>query len=89
VKRAERGESTATEVQTKKAAPKRVKKEDAPVASTPAAAAEKTTLGDIQSLSDLKDKMDSAAAEKVAKKEPKKEKAAEVAPEAPAAEAAE
>ena len=93
VKRAERGESTATEVQAKKAAPKRVKKEDAPVASTPAAAAEKTTLGDIQSLSDLKDKMDSAAAEKVAKKEPKKEKAtevvAEVAPEAPAVEAAE
>ena len=93
VKRAERGESTATEVQAKKAAPKRVKKEDAPVASTPAAAAEKTTLGDIQSLSDLKDKMDSAAAEKVAKKEPKKEKAAEVvaevAPEAPAADVAE
>ena len=87
VKRAERGESTATEVQAKKAAPKRVKKEDAPVASTPTAAAEKTTLGDIQSLSDLKDKMDSAAAEKVAKKEKApKVVAEEVVPEAPAAE---
>jgi small subunit ribosomal protein S1 len=85
VKRAEKGESTATVVDapTKKAAPKRAKKEDAPVASaTPAA--EKTTLGDIQSLSDLKDKMD-LAAEKAAKKE-KKAKAAEAVVEAPVAE---
>lgn len=85
VKRAEKGESTATAVDapTKKAAPKRAKKEDASVASaTPTA--EKTTLGDIQSLSDLKDKMD-LAAEKAAKKE-KKAKAAEAAVEAPAAE---
>ncbi|HET7733876.1 MAG TPA: 30S ribosomal protein S1, partial [Paludibacter sp.] len=83
-KRAEKGESTATAVEApaKKAAPKRAKKEDAPVASaTPAA--EKTTLGDIQSLSDLKDKMDQAA-EKAAKKE-KKAKAAP-AEEAAAAE---
>jgi small subunit ribosomal protein S1 len=85
VKRAEKGESTATVVDapTKKAAPKRAKKEEAPVASaTPAA--EKTTLGDIQSLSDLKDKMDQAA-EKAAKKE-KKAKATEAAEEAPVAE---
>ena len=85
VKRAEKGESTATVVEApaKKAAPKRAKKEDAPVASaTPAA--EKTTLGDIQSLSDLKDKMD-LAAEKAAKKE-KKAKAPEAVVEAPVAE---
>jgi small subunit ribosomal protein S1 len=85
VKRAEKGESTATVVEApaKKAAPKRAKKEDAPVASaTPAA--EKTTLGDIQSLSDLKDKMD-LAAEKAAKKD-KKAKAPEAVVEAPVAE---
>jgi len=72
-KRAEKGESTATvtasvDAPVKKAAPKRAKKEDAPVSTVPAA--EKTTLGDIQSLSDLKDKMD-LAAEKAAKKEKK------------------
>jgi len=76
-KRAEKGEptiaSTTVEAPTKKAAPKRAKKEEAPVSTTPAA--EKTTLGDIQSLSDLKDKMD-LAAEKAAKKE-KKAKATE------------
>ena len=89
VKRAEKGESTATTVEApKKAAPKRAKKEDAPVASaTPAA--EKTTLGDIQSLSDLKDKMD-LAAEKAAKKEKKakEEAVAAAVVEAPAAEEA-
>jgi small subunit ribosomal protein S1 len=79
-KRAEKGEApVATEAPAKKAAPKRAKKEEAPVASaTPAA--EKTTLGDIQSLSDLKDKMDQAA-EKAAKKE-KKAKAEETETEA-------
>jgi len=86
-KRAEKGESTATvsagvEAPAKKAAPKRAKKEDAPVSTTPSA--EKTTLGDIQSLSDLKDKMD-LAAEKAAKKE-KKAKAVEAAVETPAKE---
>jgi small subunit ribosomal protein S1 len=86
-KRAEKGESTATvsasvEAPTKKAAPKRAKKEEAPVSTTPSA--EKTTLGDIQSLSDLKDKMD-LAAEKAAKKE-KKAKAVEAAVEVPAKE---
>ncbi|MDD4970200.1 MAG: 30S ribosomal protein S1 [Paludibacter sp.] len=85
-KRAEKGESTATvsssvEAPAKKAAPKRAKKEDAPVSTTPAA--EKTTLGDIQSLSDLKDKMD-LAAEKAAKKEKK----AKAVVETPAVEAA-
>ena len=85
VKRAEKGESTTTivEAPTKKSAPKRAKKEESPVSNaTPAA--EKTTLGDIQSLSDLKDKMD-IAAEKAAKKE-KKAKAAEAIVEAPIAE---
>ena len=87
-KRAEKGESTATVEAPKKSAPKRAKKEDAPVASaTPAA--EKTTLGDIQSLSDLKDKMD-LAAEKAAKKEKKAKEEVAAAPEveAPAAEEA-
>jgi len=88
-KRAEKGESTATvtsnvEAPAKKAAPKRAKKEEAPVSLTPSA--EKTTLGDIQSLSDLKDKMD-LAAEKAAKKE-KKAKAPEAVVETPAIEAA-
>jgi small subunit ribosomal protein S1 len=63
-KRAEKGEST--EASAKKAT-KKTKKEEAPVVTT---SAEKTTLGDIQSLSDLKDKLD-AAAEKAAKKDKK------------------
>ncbi len=74
-KRAEKAEvaATAGEEAPAKKAPKRAKKEEAPVLSTPSV--EKTTLGDIQSLSDLKDKME-LAAEKAAKKE-KKAKAAE------------
>ena len=89
-KRAEKSESTSgvtastVEAPAKKAAPKRAKKEEAPVSSTPAA--EKTTLGDIQSLSDLKDKMD-LAAEKAAKKEKKAKVAAEAVIETPAKEA--
>jgi small subunit ribosomal protein S1 len=89
-KRAEKAESNAPTITTstleapaKKTAPKRTKKEETPVSTTPAA--EKTTLGDIQSLSDLKDKMD-LAAEKAAKKE-KKAKAAEAVVETPAKEA--
>ncbi|MFT3753555.1 MAG: 30S ribosomal protein S1 [Paludibacter sp.] len=79
-KRAEKGEAAvATEAPAKKAAPKRAKKEEAPVASA-STTTEKTTLGDIQSLSDLKDKMDQAA-EKAAKKE-KKAKAEETETEA-------
>ncbi len=68
-KAAEKSEVNGEEAPVKKAT-KRVKKEEAPAAPSP----EKTTLGDIQSLSDLKDKMD-LAAEKAAKKE-KKAKAA-------------
>ncbi|MEI8085808.1 MAG: 30S ribosomal protein S1 [Paludibacter sp.] len=85
VKRAENGESTATEPTLKKAAPKRVKKEEATV-QIPTSTVEKSTLGDIQSLSDLKDKMD-LAAEKAAKKE-KKAKAPEAVVEVPAVEVA-
>ncbi len=81
VKRAENGENTAIEAPTKKTAPKRVKKEEAPIA-TATQSVEKSTLGDIQSLSDLKDKMD-LAAEKAAKRE-KKTKVAEVVVEVPA-----
>ena len=82
-KRAEKGEATTSSVEAPKkaAAPKRAKKEETQVSATPAA--EKTTLGDIQSLSDLKDKMD-LAAEKAAKKE---KKAKEEAVEAPVVEA--
>ena len=79
VKRAEKGESTATvEDADKKLAPKKAaKKKEAPVAS--ASASEKTTLGDIQSLSDLKDKMDSDAADKLAKNDkPKAVEATEI-----------
>jgi small subunit ribosomal protein S1 len=85
VKRAEKGEAPIANVEApaKKAAPKRAKKEEAPAAAaTTATATEKTTLGDIQSLSDLKDKMD-LAADKAAKKE-KKAKAPEAVVEAPA-----
>jgi len=85
VKRAEKGESIVTEAPVKKAAPKRAKKEESPVA-VPTSNVEKSTLGDIQSLSDLKDKMD-LAAEKAAKKEKKAKVAAEVVVEAPAVEA--
>jgi len=89
VKRAEKGESTITEAPVKKSAPKRAKKEDAPV-SIPTSTVEKSTLGDIQSLSDLKDKMD-LAAEKAAKKEKKAKAAvaedAEVEVKAPATKA--
>jgi len=85
VKRADNGESAVNEPSLKKVAPKRVKNEEAPV-QVPTSNVEKSTLGDIQSLSDLKDKMD-LAAEKAAKKDkkakaPEAEVAAvEVAPE--------
>ena len=59
---------------------RRSKKEESP--ATPAL--EKTTLGDIQSLSELKEQMDAAALEKLAAKEAKK--ASKAAPEATAAE---
>ncbi len=59
---------------------RRAKKEE--TAATPTL--EKTTLGDIQSLSELKEQMDAAALEKLAAKEAKK--ASKAAPEAPATE---
>lgn len=84
-KAAEKAEVNGEEAPVKKAT-KRVKKEEAPAAPAP----EKTTLGDIQSLSDLKDKMD-LAAEKAAKKEKKAKAAVEaeltIAEEKPAKDA--
>ncbi len=72
VKRAERGESAAEgdAPAVKKAAKKTSKKEEAPVAA--ASTMEKTTLGDLQSLVDLKEQMVEAAAAKMAKKEESK-----------------
>ncbi len=52
------GEAPETAAAPKKAAKKAPKKEDAPAASS---ASEKTTLGDIQSLADLKDQLTEAA----------------------------
>ena len=68
VKRAEKADVAAPSGDApsiKKTAPKKVKKEEAPVAAVNAM--EKTTLGDIQSLSDLKDQMVEAAAKSAAK----------------------
>jgi len=68
VKRAEKAEVAAPSGEVpsiKKSAPKKVKKEDTPVATVNVM--EKTTLGDIQSLSDLKDQMVEAAAKSAAK----------------------
>jgi small subunit ribosomal protein S1 len=85
VKRAEKAatasESGVAGEAPKKAAPKKAKKEE----SAPAQSMEKTTLGDIQSLADLKDQLVSAAAEKMVKAEKAKAEkaAAEVAEEAP------
>jgi small subunit ribosomal protein S1 len=59
----------ATEAAPKKAAPKKAKVESTPAAST----SEKTTLGDIQSLADLKDQLIEAAAAKTATKSVKAE----------------
>jgi small subunit ribosomal protein S1 len=81
-KAAEKGESAPNaETTVNKSDTKRTKKEVAPNITT---SIEKTTLGDIQSLSDLKDKMD-LAAEKAAKKE-KKAKVVETVIEIPVVE---
>ncbi len=78
VKRAAKAEATGEKVDVstpaapaaapaasaKKSAPKKAKSEAAPVA---ASASEKTTLGDIQSLADLKDQLVEAAAKSAAK----------------------
>jgi small subunit ribosomal protein S1 len=87
VKRAERADAAEAAGETpapvKKSTPRRAKKEETPSTTT---SMEKTTLGDIQSLADLKDQMIEAAA-KTAAKAAKKTKAA-VAEEAPVAKAA-
>ena len=82
VKRAEKSETAVAAGEgttVKKSAPKKVKKEEV---AAPVNTMEKTTLGDIQSLADLKDQMVEAAA-KSAAKAAKKAKA-----DAPAAEEA-
>ena len=86
VKRAEKSETVAAGEGTavKKSAPKKVKKEEV---AAPVSTMEKTTLGDIQSLADLKDQMVEAAA-KSAAKAAKKAKAEAPVVEAPVAEAA-
>ena len=86
VKRAEKSETAVAGEGTavKKSAPKKVKKEEV---AAPVSTMEKTTLGDIQSLADLKDQMVEAAA-KSAAKAAKKAKAEAPVVEAPVAEAA-
>ena len=85
VKRAEKSETAVAAGEgttVKKSAPKKVKKEEA---AAPVNTMEKTTLGDIQSLADLKDQMVEAAAKsaaKAAKKAKAEAPAAEVAPAA-------
>ena len=72
---AKRAEKAADGEETKKATKRPTKKDDASaVVATPVI--EKTTLGDIQSLADLKDQMVSEAAEKLVAKEAKKAKVA-------------
>jgi len=91
IKRAAKAEANGEKVDVstpapaaKKAAPKRAKAEAAPANTS----TEKTTLGDIQSLADLKDQLVEAAAKTAAKAAKKaKAEAAPVAPEAPVAEA--
>jgi small subunit ribosomal protein S1 len=85
VKRAEKSETAVAAGEgttVKKSAPKKVKKEEV---AAPVNTMEKTTLGDIQSLADLKDQMVEAAAKsaaKAAKKAKAEAPAAEVAPAA-------
>ena len=84
---AKRAEKAVVEGEEPKKATKRgAKKEEAPAVAIPVI--EKTTLGDIQSLADLKDQMVSEAAEKLVAKEAKKAKTEkevkeEKAPKAP------
>ncbi|MBP7152238.1 MAG: 30S ribosomal protein S1 [Paludibacteraceae bacterium] len=75
LKRAAKAESAEGEVtpSPKKSVTKRSKKEESSTVQTQAI--EKTTFGDIQSLVDLKDQMESEAAKKLAKKETKSKKA--------------
>ena len=69
VKRAEKAETT-DEVSAAPKKTKRTKKEEAPVMSN---SMEKTTLGDIQSLADLKEQLDNKAAKKTTAKAKKTE----------------
>ena len=87
VKRAEKSETVAAGEGTavKKSAPKKVKKEEV---AAPVNTMEKTTLGDIQSLADLKDQMVEAAAKSAAKAAKKAKAEAPAAEVAPAAEEA-
>lgn len=84
LKRAAKAESAESETSTspKKSVTKRTKKEESSTVQTPAI--EKTTFGDIQSLVDLKDQMESEAAKKLAKKETKSKKAEPAEKEEPA-----
>ena len=69
VKRAEKAEASVAAGETpsvKKSSPKKAKKEEV-AAPTSSSSMEKTTLGDIQSLVDLKDQMVEAAAKSAAK----------------------
>ncbi len=83
VKRAEKAEAAAASGEV--AAPKKAKKAKKEEAA-PASSMEKTTLGDIQQLADLKEQMVEAAAKSAAKAAKKAKPAEEVAPEAPVAE---
>jgi small subunit ribosomal protein S1 len=83
VKRAEKAEAAAASGEV--AAPKKAKKAKKEE-SAPASSMEKTTLGDIQQLADLKEQMVEAAAKSAAKAAKKAKPAEEVAPEAPVAE---
>jgi len=74
VKRAEKADGDTAP--TVKKASKKAKKEEVITTTT---TIEKTTLGDIQSLADLKDQLENEAAEKSAKKESKKAKSKEEA----------
>ena len=84
LKRAAKTESAEGETSTspKKSVTKRTKKEESSTVQTQAI--EKTTFGDIQSLVDLKDQMESEAAKKLAKKETKSKKAEPAEKEEPA-----
>ena len=88
VKRAEKSETAVAAGEgttVKKSAPKKVKKEEV---AAPVNTMEKTTLGDIQSLADLKDQMVEAAAKSAAKAAKKAKAEAPAAEVAPAAEEA-
>jgi small subunit ribosomal protein S1 len=80
VKRAERAEANGEPIApVKKSSPRRAKKEET---ASSASSMEKTTLGDIESLANLKDQMVEAAAKTAAKTAKKAKAAKEEAPKA-------